>query len=150
SARSRPLPCGSPSTMSTSTTSASPASAIRWAVVAPTLPAPMTVTLLRAMWRTGSFPWAGDRLGSRAIVGRGSGIVVHGAPGWTPVDGGGVGLPATITASQPAPSPTPSNICGDTTMTFTPALALLGIVLVLVAIPFAFSLGPLVIGVLIL
>src|SRR5829696_1866529 len=38
-----------PSTMSTSTTSASPASAMRWAVVAPTLPAPMTVTLLRAM-----------------------------------------------------------------------------------------------------
>ena len=35
-------------------------------------------------------------------------------------------------------------------MTFTPALALLGIVLVLVAIPFAFSLGPLVIGVLVL
>jgi hypothetical protein len=47
-------------------------------------------------------------------------------------------------------SPTPSNACGDTTMTFTPALALLGIVLVLVAIPFAFSLGPLVIGVLVL
>jgi hypothetical protein len=39
---------------------------------------------------------------------------------------------------------------GDTTMTLTPALALLGIVLVLVAIPFAFSLGPLVIGVLVL
>ena len=35
-------------------------------------------------------------------------------------------------------------------MTFTPALALFGIVLVLVAIPFAFSLGPLVIGVLVL
>src|SRR5215207_5111872 len=35
--------------MSTRTTSARPASAIRWAVVAPTLPAPMTVTLLRAM-----------------------------------------------------------------------------------------------------
>ena len=35
-------------------------------------------------------------------------------------------------------------------MTLTPALALLGIVLVLVAIPFAFSLGPLVIGALVL
>jgi hypothetical protein len=35
-------------------------------------------------------------------------------------------------------------------MTLTPALALLGILLVLVAIPFAFSLGPLVIGVLVL
>src|SRR5688572_3079564 len=49
SARSRPLPWGRPSTMSTSTTSARPDSAMRWAVVAPTLPAPMTVTLLRAM-----------------------------------------------------------------------------------------------------
>ena len=35
-------------------------------------------------------------------------------------------------------------------MTLTPALALLGIVLVLVSIPFAFSLGPLVIGALVL
>src|SRR5215212_6747954 len=35
--------------MSTRTTSARPASAMRWAVVAPTFPAPMTVTLLRAM-----------------------------------------------------------------------------------------------------
>jgi hypothetical protein len=35
-------------------------------------------------------------------------------------------------------------------MTFTPALALLGILLVLLAIPFAFSLGPLVIGALVL
>ena len=43
------MPCGRPSTMSTRTTSARPASAMRWAVVAPTLPAPMTVTLLRAM-----------------------------------------------------------------------------------------------------
>ena len=47
SARSRPLPCGSPSTMSMRTTSAMPDSAMRWGV-APTLPAPMTVTLLRA------------------------------------------------------------------------------------------------------
>src|SRR5437868_4940065 len=35
--------------MSTKTTSARPASAIRWAVVAPTLPAPMTVTLWRGI-----------------------------------------------------------------------------------------------------
>jgi len=34
-------------------------------------------------------------------------------------------------------------------MTLTPALALMGIVLVLVSIPFAFSIGPLVIGVLV-
>ena len=35
-------------------------------------------------------------------------------------------------------------------MNLTPALALLGIFLVLLAIPFAFSLGPLVIGMLVL
>jgi hypothetical protein len=35
-------------------------------------------------------------------------------------------------------------------MTLTPGLALLGIVLVLIAIPFAFSLAPFVIGVIIL
>jgi hypothetical protein len=35
-------------------------------------------------------------------------------------------------------------------MTLTPALALLGIVLVLVAIPFAFSLAPLVVGAIVL
>src|SRR5204862_5492950 len=49
SARSRPLPWGRPSTMSTRTTSARPASAMRWAHVAPTLPAPMTVTLWRGI-----------------------------------------------------------------------------------------------------
>src|SRR5262245_44660551 len=50
-ARSSALPCGMPSTMSTSTTSASSFDAIQWAQVAPTLPAPMTVTLfLRGMW----------------------------------------------------------------------------------------------------
>src|SRR5215212_6536127 len=37
--------------MSTSTTSARPASAMRCAVVAPTFPAPITVTLLRAISR---------------------------------------------------------------------------------------------------
>jgi len=35
-------------------------------------------------------------------------------------------------------------------MTLTPALALLGIVLVLVAIPFAFSLAPLIVGAIVL
>jgi len=35
-------------------------------------------------------------------------------------------------------------------MTLTPALALLGIVLVLVAIPFAFSLAPLIVGAVVL
>jgi hypothetical protein len=40
-ARSRALPCGTPSMMSTSTTSQSSFSASRWAAVAPTLPAPI-------------------------------------------------------------------------------------------------------------
>jgi hypothetical protein len=35
-------------------------------------------------------------------------------------------------------------------MTLTPGLALLGIVLVLVAIPFAFSLAPLIVGAIVL
>jgi hypothetical protein len=35
-------------------------------------------------------------------------------------------------------------------MTLTPALALLGIVLVLIAIPFAFSLAPLIVGAMVL
>ena len=35
-------------------------------------------------------------------------------------------------------------------MTFTPALALFGIVLVLIAIPFAFSLAPLIVGAIVL
>ena len=43
---SRPLPCGMPSTMSMRTTSASSLSASRWARVAPTFPAPTTVTFL--------------------------------------------------------------------------------------------------------
>src|SRR5690242_931399 len=52
--------------MSTRTTSASPASAIRCAVVAPTLPAPMTVTLLRAMWCSiASGGWSVSALGVR-------------------------------------------------------------------------------------
>ena len=46
---SSPLPCGSPSTTSTMTTSASSRSAIRWARVAPTLPAPTIVTFLRML-----------------------------------------------------------------------------------------------------
>ena len=40
------FPCGTPSTMSTSTTSASSLSAIPCATVAPTLPAPTTVTFV--------------------------------------------------------------------------------------------------------
>src|SRR6185312_11482615 len=47
SRRSSPLPCGIPSTRSTRTTSASSLFAIRSAQLAPTLPAPTTVTLLR-------------------------------------------------------------------------------------------------------
>src|SRR5208283_536708 len=45
--RSRPLPCGTPSMMSMSTTSANSFDAIQWAAVAPTFPEPTTVTLLR-------------------------------------------------------------------------------------------------------
>src|SRR6266850_8328248 len=43
---SRPLPCGMPSTMSMRATSHSSLSASRWASVAPTFPAPTTVTFL--------------------------------------------------------------------------------------------------------
>ena len=43
--RSNALPCGMSSTTSNSTTSAYPRSKMRCAVVAPTLPAPTTVTL---------------------------------------------------------------------------------------------------------
>ena len=46
SVRSSALPWGTPSTMSTKTTSHKSFSARRWAVVAPTLPAPTTVTFL--------------------------------------------------------------------------------------------------------
>src|SRR6266545_1961862 len=67
SARSRPLPWGRPSTMSTRTTSARPASAMRWAVVAPTFPAPMTVTLLRAMPASFVAGWASARLAGVAV-----------------------------------------------------------------------------------
>src|SRR5215472_2254026 len=48
---SRPFPCGTPSTTSTRTTSASSLSAMRTAQLAPTFPAPTTVTLFR---KTGS------------------------------------------------------------------------------------------------
>src|ERR1019366_6818082 len=50
--RSSPLPCGTPSTTSTRTTSASSMSAMRTAQLAPTLPAPITVTFFR---KTDSF-----------------------------------------------------------------------------------------------
>ena len=48
SARSNPLPCGTPSTISTSTTSPSSFDASQCAAVAPTLPAPTTVIFFRA------------------------------------------------------------------------------------------------------
>src|SRR5262249_7923456 len=48
--------------MSTRTTSARPASAIRWAVVAPTVPAPMTVTLFLAMGVSGPLGGRWDRV----------------------------------------------------------------------------------------
>src|SRR5277367_5784034 len=47
SSRSSPLPCGTPSTTSTSTTSANSLPAMRSAQLAPTFPAPTTVTFLR-------------------------------------------------------------------------------------------------------
>src|SRR3990172_5011891 len=59
SSRSRALPCGSPSTISTRTTSASSFSTVYWATEAPTLPAPTTVTF------------------GRIFPSRGSGFTVH-------------------------------------------------------------------------
>src|SRR5579863_6495186 len=47
SSRSSALPCGTPSTTSINTTSASSLEAIQWAAVAPTLPAPTIETFLR-------------------------------------------------------------------------------------------------------
>src|SRR5579864_7083965 len=47
SRRSRPLPWGTPSMMSMSTTSASSLEAIQWAAVAPTFPEPTIVTFFR-------------------------------------------------------------------------------------------------------
>src|SRR5277367_5472128 len=47
SSRSSPLPCGTPSTTSISTTSASSFEAIQCAAVAPTFPAPTIVTFFR-------------------------------------------------------------------------------------------------------
>src|SRR3989304_6263507 len=52
---SRPFPCGIPSRMSIITTSASSASAMRWAAVAPTLPAPTTVSLNLPMFDVSLF-----------------------------------------------------------------------------------------------
>src|SRR6476660_6308196 len=47
SSKSRPLPWGTPSTMSINTTSASSLEAIQWAAVAPTFPEPTIVTFFR-------------------------------------------------------------------------------------------------------
>ena len=49
SARSSALPCGTPSTMSNSTTSPSSLSAARWASVPPIWPAPINAIFFRAM-----------------------------------------------------------------------------------------------------
>ena len=70
-------------------------------------------------------------------------VVVHGVGGWTVVDGVGAGAGGTLMADHRHPPGVPS-------MTLTPGLTLLGLVLVLVAIPLAFSLAPLVIGAIIL
>jgi hypothetical protein len=69
------------------------------------------------------------------------------------------GLPSMVGRSAPRrPSPQHSRrhqrtilkLAETRRMTLTPALALLGIVLVLVAIPFAFSLAPLIVGAIVL
>src|ERR1700691_5873327 len=72
---SNPLPCGTPSTTSTRTTSASSLSAIRKAQFAPTFPAPTTVTFFRKLlllfgimkhdynvWRASGLPQRGQRI----------------------------------------------------------------------------------------
>ena len=55
SARSKALPCGTPSTISTRTTSPSSLAASQCAAVAPTLPAPTTVIFFRAPISFSSF-----------------------------------------------------------------------------------------------
>src|SRR5579875_24677 len=66
---SSPLPWGTPSTTSTSTTSASSLAAIFCAVLAPTLPAPTTVTFLRialsVRFPKRSIATAGSRFGKQ-------------------------------------------------------------------------------------
>src|SRR5919109_2044084 len=98
--------------MSTRTTSARPASAMRWAVVAPTFPAPMTVTLLRGM-RVSFLHSDGSILGS--------GRDVRGRVGWTHVDGRSRGVAVTMRAdAQPR----------EARQTMTQLAALIGIVLI--------------------
>src|SRR5579871_728726 len=58
--KSRPLPCGTPSTTSTKTTSASSFSAIRNPQLAPTLPAPTTVTFFRKRKAPLEWEWKED------------------------------------------------------------------------------------------
>src|SRR5437667_190159 len=66
--------------MSTRTTSARPASAIRWAVVAPTLPAPMTVTLFLGMGVGTSGGIDSGRVGRRQFYERDTSPGVEGGP----------------------------------------------------------------------
>src|SRR3954451_7144483 len=100
--------------MSTRTTSARPASAIRWAVVAPTLPAPMTVTLLRAMRDGAPFGRSGP---GHCRPGRWW-VVTYRGGGWTSVDVG-VGRSGRTIATDP-PTSTWSQL-----MTLTPGLTLI-------------------------
>src|SRR3954470_3915359 len=116
--------------MSTRTTSARPASAMRCAVVAPTLPAPMTVTLLRAMKPASPFGSSG-----RPIL--------------TSVDGRS-GHPLMVPGHGSGRFSTHSPPFWSHSMDRTPALALLGLLLVLLAIPLALSFGPLIIGAILL
>src|SRR3972149_12093274 len=64
--KSSDLPCGTPSMMSTSATSAKPLSASKCAVVAPTLPAPTTVifflAILHLLFRFYGFKFQVDRM----------------------------------------------------------------------------------------
>src|SRR5439155_23836917 len=77
---SRALPCGSPSTMSTSTTSAYPRSASRCASDPPTMPAPTTVILYRDIFLF--TPWTcGTGRQYSAIHGRGEACLALASPG---------------------------------------------------------------------
>src|SRR6478672_11622816 len=110
--------------MSTRTTSARPASAMRCAVVAPTLPAPMTVTLLRAMPNGAPFGCSGlDHCRS------GSGLGRQISSRWMDV------RRCPLADGEGTIGTDPSHYIGVSRMTLTPGLTLLGLLLVLLAIP---------------
>src|SRR5882757_2355575 len=71
SSKSRPLPCGTPSTTSTSTMSASSLAAIQCAAVAPTFPAPTMVTFFRIFLLTHVFDHSGRKFTGLRLGGSG-------------------------------------------------------------------------------